>query len=106
MGPAGRMQRIKTYVIHLTDHTGRSALIVFDGRVCCPLPPLFIFAIYFTHPSVTPDTVRPVQLPSAIKRETPLGNLCSIRLELSFFPSASDVDDSTTDELCIAHYLK
>lgn len=103
MGAAGRIQRVKTYVVPFTDHTGREALIVFDGRVSCPLPPLFSFAIYFTHPNVNPGTVRPVEVLEAIKRKTPLENWCSIRLEL-YFLSASDVD--STDDKCIVHYCK
>ena len=103
MGAAGRIQRVKTHVVQFTDHTGREALIVFDGRVPCPLPPLFSFTIYFTHPDVTPDTVRPVEVLETIKRKTPLENWCSIRLEL-YFLSASDVD--STDDECIAHYRK
>ncbi|KAH6629706.1 hypothetical protein C7974DRAFT_359651 [Boeremia exigua] len=97
-GAAGRIQRAKTHVIPFTDRAGRQALIVFYGRESCPLPPLFGFAMYFTHPDATPDTVKPVELMEAIKRKTPLENGCSIRLELYF--------DAVTDDDCIAHYLR
>jgi hypothetical protein len=32
----GRIQRVKTHVIPFTDHSGREALMVFDGWVSCP----------------------------------------------------------------------
>jgi hypothetical protein len=103
MGAAGRIQRVKTHVVQFTDHTRQEALIVFDGRVPCPLPPLFSFAIYFTHPNVTPDTVSPVEVLEAIKHKTPLENWCSIRLEL-YLLSVSNVN--STDNECIIHYCK
>ena len=99
----GRIHCVKTHVIPFTDHSGREALMVFDGWVSCPLPPLFSFAIYFTHPEVTPETVKPVEVLKAIKRKTPFDSSCSIRLELYFLP-APDVDSSNDD--CIAHYRR
>jgi hypothetical protein len=103
-GAAGRIQRAKIHVTQFTDHTGREALIVFDGWVSCPLPPLYSFAFYFTHPDMTPDVVRPVEVLEAIKRQTPWESYpCSIRLEL-YFLSAPDMD--STDHECISHYRK
>jgi hypothetical protein len=99
----GRIQRVKTHVNPFTDHSGRKALMVFDGWVSCPLPPLFSFAVYFTHPEVTPETVKPVEVLEIVKRNTPFDSSCSIRLELYFLP-APDVDSSIDD--CIAHYRK
>jgi hypothetical protein len=99
----GRIQRVKTHVIPFTDHSGREALMVFNGWVSCPLPPLFSFAIYFTHPKVTLETVKLVEVLEAIKRKTLFDSFCSIRLELYFLP-APDVDSSDDD--CIAHYQK
>jgi hypothetical protein len=99
----GRIQRVKTHVIPFTDHSGRSALMVFDSWVSCPLPPLFSFAIYFTHPGVTVSTVAPVSILEAIKRKTPFNSSCPIRLDLYFLP-APDVDSS--DDKCIAHYRR
>jgi hypothetical protein len=74
MGAAGCIQRVKTHVVRFTDHTGREALIVFDGRVSCLLQPLFSVAVYFTHADVTPDTAGPVEVLEAMKRKTPLEN--------------------------------
>jgi hypothetical protein len=99
----GRIQRVKTHVIPFTDHSGREALMAFDGWVSCPLPPLFSFAIYFTHPKVTPETIKPVEVLEAIKRKTPFDSSCSIRLELYFLP-APNADSSDDD--CIAYYRK
>ena len=98
----GRIERAKIYVIPFTDHSGQAALMVFRGVVSCPLPPLYSFAIYFTHPEVTPETVKPAEVLEAIMRKTPW-DPCPIRLEL-YFLSAPDVDSSDDD--CIAHYRK
>jgi hypothetical protein len=103
-GAAGRIQRVKTHVTQFTDHTGRGALIVFDSWVSCPLPPLYSFALYFTHPDMTLDVVRPVKVLEAIKRQTPWESYpCSIRLEL-YFLSAPDMD--SINDKCISHYRK
>jgi hypothetical protein len=99
----GRIQRVKTHVIPFTDYSGRKALMVFNGWVSYLLPPLFSFAIYFTHTEVTPETVKPVEVLEAIKRKTPFDSSCSIRLELYSLP-APNVDSS--DDNCIAHYRK
>ncbi|KAL6232552.1 hypothetical protein BDW75DRAFT_242831 [Aspergillus navahoensis] len=64
------------------------------GRASCPLPPLYAFAIYFTHTDDSPDNVDPAALFSAINR--PSGTL-EIRLELFFLPNAT-VEDR------ISHY--
>jgi hypothetical protein len=77
--------------------------MVFDGWVSCPLPPLFSFAIYFKHPKVTPETIKPVEVLEAIKRKTPFDSSCSIRLELYFLP-APNADSSDDDS--IAYYRK
>ena len=69
----GRIQRVKTHVIPFTDDSGHEALMTFDGWVSCPLPPLFSFAIYLTHPEVTLEIVKPVEVLEAIKRKTPTG---------------------------------
>lgn len=98
----GRIQRVKIHVIPFTDHSGQEALMVFRGVVSCPLPPLYSFAICFTHPEVTPESVKPVEVLEAIMRKTPW-DPCPIRLEL-YFLSAPDVDSNDDD--CIAHYRK
>ncbi|KAJ8110300.1 hypothetical protein OPT61_g6825 [Boeremia exigua] len=100
----GRIERAKIYVIPFTDHSGQEALMVFRGVVSCPLPPLYSFAIYFTHPEVTPDTVKPAEVLEAIMSKTPW-DPCPIRLEL-YFLSAPNVDSSDDDLDCIAHYRK
>ena len=78
----GRVRRFKTHVVQFIDHIGREALIIFEGREVCPLPPLYGFAFYFTHPDATPDTVDPVELLEVIRRDTPLKDNCSIRLDI------------------------
>lgn len=101
LGLLGRIRRLKTHVLPFTDHTGKEALIVFEGREINPLPPLYGFAIYFTHPDVYPDTVDPMELLHAIMRDTPLENRCPIRLDLYFLPSSGSADN---DDECIVHY--
>ncbi|KAL4746389.1 hypothetical protein BDW72DRAFT_185037 [Aspergillus terricola var. indicus] len=91
---ANRIQRMRIHVLSFIDHQGRAARLVFRGRASCPLPPLYAFAIYFTHTDASPDNVDPAALFSAINR--PSGTL-EIRLELFFLPKA-------TVEDCIAHY--
>jgi hypothetical protein len=46
-------QTRQNYVVQFTDHTEQEALIVFDGKVSCPLLPLVSFALYFTNLDVT-----------------------------------------------------
>ncbi|KAL4986482.1 hypothetical protein BDW68DRAFT_163066 [Aspergillus falconensis] len=89
-----RIQRMQNHVLPFTDHQGHAARLVFCSRASCPLPPLYAFAIYFTHTDASPDSVDPAALFSAINR--PSGTL-EIRLELFFLPNA-------TVEDCIAHY--
>lgn len=91
---ANRIQRMQIHVLPFTDHQGQAARLVFRGRASCPLPPLYVFAIYFTHTDASPDNLDPAALFSAINR--PSGTL-EIRLELVFLPGA-------TVEDCIAHY--
>ncbi|KAF3008947.1 hypothetical protein E8E13_011385 [Curvularia kusanoi] len=100
----GRIHRRKTHVIPFSDHAGRSALMVFDSWVTSPLPPLFAFAVYFTHPQVTPETVKPVEVLEAVKRRTPIESCCAIRLDIYFLPGSDG--DGGGDEECIAHYRK
>ncbi|KAH7558257.1 hypothetical protein J3E72DRAFT_436283 [Bipolaris maydis] len=103
MGAQGRIQRIKTHVLPFTDHTGKEALMIFEGRETCPLPPLYSFAMYFTHKDVNAENVQPNELLDAIRRGTPLQNYpCPFRLEIYFLPAPSE--DAASDEACIAHY--
>ncbi|KAI4642005.1 uncharacterized protein J4E78_010306 [Alternaria triticimaculans] len=78
-----------------------NALMVFQGLDSCPLPPLYNFTIYFTHPDVNPDNVQPYELFKAIRKDSLLENFCHFRLEL-FFLHVPNAEDS--DEACIAHY--
>ncbi|KAL4907747.1 hypothetical protein BDW74DRAFT_175527 [Aspergillus multicolor] len=91
---ANRIQRAQTYVTLFADHKGHAACLVFRGRASSPLPPLYGFAIYFTHPDASPENVDPEALFNATKR--PSGAL-EIRLDLFFLPNA-------TVEECTAHY--
>jgi hypothetical protein len=65
---------METHVLLFTDHTGEEALMVFEGRETCPLPPLYSFAMYLTHKDVNAENVQPVELLDAIRRGTPLQN--------------------------------
>ncbi|KAI1380749.1 hypothetical protein F4677DRAFT_196778 [Hypoxylon crocopeplum] len=100
LGLMGRIRRLKTHVLPFTDHTGKEACMVFEGRETCLLPPLYSIAIYFTHPDASPDNVDPQGLLTAIRRSTPLSGHCSIRLDLYFIPS----DAAANIDHCIAHY--
>ncbi|EUC49667.1 hypothetical protein COCMIDRAFT_32893 [Bipolaris oryzae ATCC 44560] len=103
MGAQGRIQRIKTHVLPFTDHTAKEALVIFEGRETCPLPPLYSFAMYFTHKDVNAESLQPAELLDAIRRGTPLQNYpCSFRLEIYFLPAPSE--DAASDEACMAHY--
>jgi hypothetical protein len=93
----GRFQRSKIYVLPFR----KDALMVFEGRESCLLPPLYSFTIYFTHPDVNSDNVKPCELFEAIRQGCPLEDFCPFRLEL-FFLHVPNVEDS--EEACIAHY--
>jgi hypothetical protein len=92
-----RYRRRKTHVLPFE----KDALMVFQGLDSCPLPPLYNFTIYFTHPDVNPDNVQPHELFKAIRQGSPLENYCHFRLEL-FFLHVPNVEHS--DAACIAHY--
>ncbi|KAI4862448.1 hypothetical protein F4820DRAFT_22252 [Hypoxylon rubiginosum] len=100
LGLMSRIRRLKIHVLPFTDHAGKEACMVFEGRETCSLPPLYTIAVYFTHPDASPDTVDPKGLLAAIRRNTPLSGHCSIRLDLYFVPSAA----ATDVDQCIAHY--
>lgn len=73
------------------DHRDNTAYMAFYSYRNFPFPRLFVFAIYFTHPDVSPDNVDPEGLLQAPKY------LTSFRLELFLLPGA-------TDEDCMAYY--
>ena len=91
-----RIERAKIHVLHFR----KDALMVFQGLESCPLPPLYSFTMYFTHPDVNQENVQPVQLFKAI-REGCSPDHCPFRLELVFLhvPNAE-----VANEACIAHY--
>jgi hypothetical protein len=99
MGLQGRKRRIKTHNIHFTDHAGRDALMVFEGRDNCPLPPLYGFSMYFVHPAAKPQSIKPAALLDAIR---PFRHeRCPFRLDLYFLavPENSDIISE-----CINHF--
>lgn len=75
--------------IPFIEHTGKTAYMVFGYGI---LPPLFSFAIYFTHPDATPKNTDMKALEHQITPEN-----YTIRYDVYFLPRAS------TDD-CIAHY--
>ncbi|OJJ04715.1 hypothetical protein ASPVEDRAFT_44248 [Aspergillus versicolor CBS 583.65] len=75
--------------IPFTDHTGKTAYMVFGFGI---LPPLFSFAIYFTHPDATPENTDMKALEHQITPEK-----YTIRHDVYYLPGAN------TDE-CISHY--
>ncbi|KAH9882688.1 hypothetical protein J1614_000924 [Plenodomus biglobosus] len=104
MGSRGRIHRSKTYILPFNDYAGKQALMVFENRESCPLPPLYSFAFYFTHPDVTPENVHPAELLQAIRKDTPLhGTRCPIHIKINFLPVP---DTGHPDEACVAHYCE
>ncbi|KAI9369685.1 hypothetical protein BJX61DRAFT_133469 [Aspergillus egyptiacus] len=92
----GRMRPYRT-VIHTlpyTDHQGHPACMVFQNRPLCPLPPLYTFAVYFTHPTASPETVDAAGLFHAVHHGP---QTYAFRLDLFFLHEAS-VED------CVTHY--
>lgn len=83
------------HTIPFTDHRGSTAYMVFMNLEAFPLPPLFSFAIYFTHPAVTPDNSDALGLFKEIKAYNEDG--FDVRFDTYFLPSA-------TNEDCIQHY--
>ncbi|KAL2815974.1 hypothetical protein BJX63DRAFT_154126 [Aspergillus granulosus] len=83
------------HTIPFEDHAGRTAYMVFKNAASIPLPPLFAFAVYFTHPGTTPGSANMQSLCEAIT--PPLPNFGHIRFDMYFLPGA------TTEE-CVAHY--
>ncbi|RMJ21576.1 hypothetical protein PHISP_07556 [Aspergillus sp. HF37] len=80
--------------IPFTDHTGRAAYMAFESRVAIPLPPLFSFALYFTHADASPGHTDMVGILGQI---TGAYSDFSIRLDIYFLPNASE-------SACIDHY--
>lgn len=94
-GPRGPQAR-QTHVIPFHDHAGQAALTVFESS--SPLPFLYSFPVYFTHPDVSPATSHAAELYQTVT-QGPLydSNAVEYRLDLYFLPNATQDD-------CIAHY--
>ncbi|KAL4884064.1 hypothetical protein BJY04DRAFT_21231 [Aspergillus karnatakaensis] len=75
--------------VPFTDHTGRTAYMVFKKGT---IPPLFSFSIYFTHLQATPQKADMLALEKEI---TPYDTV--VRYDMYFLPGASA-------EECITHY--
>jgi hypothetical protein len=82
MGSHGRIRRSKTHVLPLIDYSGEETLMVFQRRETCPLPPLYVFAIDFTHEDTVPGRIQPAEPLIAIGRDKSLENRCPFRLEV------------------------
>ncbi|KAL4939560.1 hypothetical protein BDV06DRAFT_230930 [Aspergillus oleicola] len=82
------------YTVPFHDHTGETAHMVFENNN--PLPPLFSFAIYLTHPSASIDTKTDtlVALYNELKPGDFFGN---VRFDIYILPGSSA-------EECVAHY--
>ena len=85
---------VKIHTIPFIDHRSKTAYMVFENLEPFPLPPLYSFAIYFTHPVATPDMVGFFQ---QLMSEYGDSDDFAIRLDIYFLPSA-------TYEDCISHY--
>lgn len=87
---------VRTHVIPFEDHVGQPALTVFKST--SPLPFLYSFSFYFTHPDASPDTSHAAELYDTLTRGSIYdSNDVEYRLDLYFLPNASQDD-------CIAHY--
>ncbi|KAL2869007.1 uncharacterized protein BJX67DRAFT_348478 [Aspergillus lucknowensis] len=97
--------KTRTMALHavpFTDHMGNEAFMVFKNGIdteFSTLPPLFPFAVYFSHPGAipSPDESDLVGLFIDI-REGGLSSDFHFRLDVYFLPGASEVD-------CKTHYL-
>ncbi|PLB46734.1 hypothetical protein P170DRAFT_428027 [Aspergillus steynii IBT 23096] len=86
----GRPTRVKVHTVPFTDHSGKIAYMVFQNLVELPLPPLFSFAIYFTHADAAPEHVDMTGLYDQLTS----GPEIDVRFDLYFLPGASQ-EDST-----------
>lgn len=89
--------RLKVHKIPFTDHTGRTAFMVFENLEFFSLPPLFSFALYFTHVNVTSRHTDMKCLRRELSSENEDFDF-DARLDVYFLPGASNED-------CISHYL-
>lgn len=87
--------RLKRHIVPFTDHTGQTAYMVFKNLEAVPLPPLFSFPIYFTHPDVSMEQVDMVGLYGELT--TAFSSLVDFRLDMYCLPGADQ-------DACINHY--
>jgi hypothetical protein len=85
---------VKVHNIPFTDHTGRTAYMVFENSKDYPLPPVFSFSIYFTHVNSTPGSADM----TGLHEEVSPGDQTPVRFDMHFLPGASHGD-------CISHHL-
>ncbi|KAJ5783040.1 hypothetical protein N7457_004814 [Penicillium paradoxum] len=85
----------KFHNVSFTDHRGATAHMVFGNLEAFPLPPLFSFAIYFTHSTVSAENTDLV----GFFREIQACNedRFDVRFDMYFIPSATHRD-------CVQHY--
>lgn len=93
---APRKLRARDYTIRFTDHANFPSLMVYMSDERSPLPRLWNYVIYFTHPETNFMDVEPtaIEFLSAIVGRN---NGCDYRLDMHFLPDAGD-------EECIAHF--
>lgn len=88
---------LKVHTIPFMDHRSKTAYMVFQNLEPFPLPPLYSFAIYFTHPAAAPENTNDmVSFYQQLTSEYGGGDF-DIRFDMYFLPSA-------THEDCISHY--
>ena len=92
---SGKARTIKVHTIPFIDHRGQTAYMVFSNLEHFPLPPLYSFAIYFTHPAATPDLEGFYE--QLAWEECGGGSDFAVRFDIYFLPSATYKD-------CISHY--
>ena len=92
----GKARKLKVHTIPFIDHRSNTAYMVFSNIEHCPLPPLYSYAIYFTHPAATPDLVGFYE--QLAWEECGGGSDFAVRFDMYFLPSA-------THEDCISHYI-
>lgn len=90
-----RSRKLKDYIVPFTDHQGSSAYMLFTNQEHSPLPPLYSFAIYFTHPRATYENADLMGLYKKLKEEDK-GDF-DVRFDMYILPSASY-------EGCVRHY--
>uniref|UniRef100_L7JN94 Uncharacterized protein n=1 Tax=Pyricularia oryzae (strain P131) TaxID=1143193 RepID=L7JN94_PYRO1 len=98
-----RIRRSKTHVVPFQDHAGQPALSTFNADESCPLPYLYSYCIYFTHPNVRPDVPHSADAVRRLYETIVIENApfnpcdCLFRLDMYFLPNGN------RDE-CMRHY--